>query len=102
MYFVFSFVFENGSKQIFSSLLEKVLIQGVCLRTQAVSIKSRVIVLKGGLLVFRKSQKISTDSDLNFLYYVKKTTAIPPPRRNRVKHTWIEKISMHAIIIIIS
>ena len=73
----------------------------MCLRTQAVSIKSRVIVLKGGLLVFRKSQKISTDSDLNFLYYVKKTTAIPP-RRNRVKHTWIEKISMHAIIIIIS
>ena len=71
------FVFENGSKEIFSLLQEKVLIQAVCLRTQAVSIKSLVLGLMGGLLVFRKSQKISTDSDLNFLYYVKKLQ--PPP-----------------------
>ena len=33
---------ESGSKQRFSLLQEKAVIQSVCLRTQAVSIKSRV------------------------------------------------------------
>ena len=33
---------ESGSKQRFSLLQEKVVIQAVCLRTQAVSIKARV------------------------------------------------------------
>ena len=32
---------ESGSKQRFSLLQEKVVIQAVCLRTQAVSVKSR-------------------------------------------------------------
>ena len=42
----------------------------------------------GGLWVFRKSQKISTASDEDFLNYVKKDTAggkSPPPRGNRVE-----------------
>ena len=41
----------------------------------------------GGLWVFRKSQKISTASDEDFLNYVKKDTAggKSPPRGNRVE-----------------
>ena len=57
----------SGSKQRFSLLQEKPVIQAVCLRTQAVSIK-------GMAWVRRKSQKISTASDQYFLIYVKKTT----------------------------
>jgi len=60
----------SGSKQRFSLLQEKTVIQAVCLRTQAVSIKG----LKGGLWVCRKILKISTASDRYFLSYVKKTT----------------------------
>ena len=66
---------ESGSKQRFSLLQGKAVIQAVCLRTQAVSIKARFLGLNGGLWVFRKSQKISTASDQYFLSYVKKTTA---------------------------
>ena len=40
----------SGSKQRFSLLPEKAVIQAVCLMTQAVSIKSPVLGLKGGLL----------------------------------------------------
>ena len=47
----------SGSKQIFSLLQEKAVIQAVCLRTEAVGIKSPVLGLKGGLWVCRKSQK---------------------------------------------
>ena len=46
--------------------------------------KSPVLGQKGGLWVFRKSQKISTASDQYFLSYVKKTTGggqiDPPPQ----------------------
>ena len=68
----------SGSKQRFSLLQEKTVIQAVCLRTQAVSIR----YLKGGLWVCRKILKISTASDRYFLSYVKKTTGggqIEPP-----------------------
>ena len=58
---------ESGSKQRFSLIQEKAVIQAVCLRTQAVSIKAR-------FLAYRKSQKISTAADQYFLSYVKKTT----------------------------
>ena len=51
----------SGSKQRFYSMLqEKVVIQAVCLRIQAVSIKSMVSDLTGWLWVIRKSQKIPT------------------------------------------
>ena len=63
---------ESGSKQRFSLLQGKAVIQAVCLRTQAVSIKARFLGLNGGLWMFRKSQKISTASDQYFLSYVKK------------------------------
>ena len=56
---------ESGSKQRFSLLQEKVVIQ-------AVSIKSPVLDLKRGLWIFRKSQTIATASDQYFLS--KKTT----------------------------
>ena len=54
---------KSGSKQRFSLLQEKEVIQAVCLRTQAVSIKAPVLGLNGGLWLFWKSQKISTASD---------------------------------------
>ena len=77
---------ESVSKQRFSLLQEKAVIQAVCLRTQAVSIKARFYV---GLWVCKKSQKISTASDQHFLSYVKKNyrggQIDPPPSRNRVK-----------------
>ena len=74
----------SGSKQRFSLLQEKSVIQAVCLRTQAVSIKALkpVLGLKGRLWVCRKSQKISTASDQYFLSYVNP----PPPSRNRVNY----------------
>ena len=74
---------ESGSKQRFSLLQGKAVIQAVCLRTQAVSIKARFLGLNGGLRVFRKSQ---TASDQYFLSYVKKKTGggSNPPSRNRV------------------
>ena len=60
-------------KQRFSLLQEKAVIQAVCLRTQAVSIKAG-FGPKGGLWVCRKSQKVLTASDKYFMSYVKKTT----------------------------
>ena len=42
----------SGSKQRFSLLQEKAVIQAVCLRTEAVGIKSPVLGLKGGLNVY--------------------------------------------------
>ena len=81
---------ESGSKQRFSLLQEKAVIQAVCLRTQAVSIKARPLGLKGGLWVCRKSQKISTASDQYFLSYVKKLQGVvkltPPPAGIGLKH----------------
>ena len=59
----------SGSKQRFSLLQEKAVIQTVCLRTQAVSIKARF-----GYVGNWKSQKCSTASDQYFFSYVKKTT----------------------------
>ena len=69
---------ESGSKQRFSLLQEKAVIQAVCLRTPY---KSPVLGLKGGLWVFRKSQKMLTASDQYFLSYVKKNYkgGSPPP-----------------------
>ena len=64
---------KSGSKQRFSLLQEKAVIQAVFLRTHAVS---PVLGLKRGLWVFRKSQKILTASDQYYLSYVKKTTGI--------------------------
>ena len=61
---------ESGSKQRFTLLQEKVVIQAVCLMTQAVRIKARFF-------------------NQYFLSYVKKTTGpkLPPtPSRNRVKY----------------
>ena len=48
--------------------------------------KSPVLGLKGGLWLFRKSKKISTASDQNFLSCVKTKYRLPPPPscRNRV------------------
>ena len=49
--------------------------------------KNLVLDLKGGLWIFRKSQKISTASNQHFLSYVKKTTGgaqISAPSRHRV------------------
>ena len=63
---------EKESKQRFSLLQAKTVIQAVCLRTQAVSIKARFLGLKGGLWVCKTSQKISTASDQYFQSYVKK------------------------------
>ena len=75
---------ESGSKQRYSLLQEKVVIQIVCLRTQAGSKKARFqLDLKGGLWVFRKSQKkISIASDQHYLSYVKNQRGgvnWPPP-----------------------
>ena len=88
----------NGSKQRFSLLQEKAGIQAVGLRTQAVSIKSLVLGLKGGLWVCRKSPKISKASDQYFLSYVKKNymgggQIDPPPSRNRVKSADLKKLA---------
>jgi len=58
----------SRSKQRFSLLQEKVVIQAVCLWTQAVSIKTGFGPMGR---VFRKSQKISTASDQYFLSYIK-------------------------------
>ena len=63
----------SGSKQRFSLLQEKGVIQALCLRTQS-SIRAR-FCLRGGLWVCTTIQKISTASDQYFLSYVKKTTA---------------------------
>ena len=73
----------SGSKQRFSLLQEKSVIQAVCLRTQAVSIKALkpVLGLKGRLWVCRKSQKISRASAQYFLSYKKnyRGVKLPPP-----------------------
>ena len=64
----------SGSKQRFSLVQEKAVIQAGC----------PVLGLKGGLWVCRKSQKISTASDQYFLSYVKKTTGgvkVTPPQQ---------------------
>ena len=58
----------SWSKQRFSLLQEKVIIQAVFLMTKAVSIK------KGGLWIFWKGQKISRASDQTLFELSKKTT----------------------------
>ena len=56
---------ESRSKQRFSLLQEKLVIQVVCLQPKDSGslFKSPVLGLTGGLWVFRKSQKLSTVSD---------------------------------------
>ena len=64
----------SWSKQRFSLLQEKAVIQSVCLRT--LGLRTEVLGLKEGLWVCRKSQKIATASDQYFLSYV---IGLPPP-----------------------
>ena len=68
---------KSGSKQRFSLLQEKSSFSGSVPDDSCSQYKSLVLGLKGGLWVFRKSQKMSTASDQYFLSYV----------RNRVKGT---------------
>ena len=81
---------ERGLKERFSLLQEKYSqIQAWCLRSSGSSYKSPGLDLKGGLLVFRKSQKISTASDQYVLSYVKNNYRgggwIWPPHPSRIR-----------------
>ena len=68
---------ESGSKQKCSLLQEKKSHLGSVPEDLGSWHKSRVLDLKGGLRVFRKTQIISTASDHYFLSYVKKTASSP-------------------------
>ena len=63
---------ESGSKQKFSLLQEKVVIQAVCLQTQAACIKPSY--RRKGRTINILKNSTSTVSDQFFLRYVKKTT----------------------------
>ena len=80
---------ESGSKQRFSLLQEKVVVQAVCLRTHSV-------------WVFRKSQKILTVSDQHFLSYVKKIQGVgvklTPARIGLIDRLIEEKINVELTI----
>ena len=78
---------ESGSKQRFSLLQEKAVIQAM--------------YLKGGLWVCTKSQNISTASDQYFLSYVKKNTGggvkltLPPPAGIGLKFKTVLDIKLY-------
>ncbi len=68
---------ESGSKQKCSLLQEKKSHLGSVPEDSGSWHKSRVLDLKGGLRVFRKTQIISTASEYYFLSYVKKIASSP-------------------------
>ena len=85
---------ESGSKQRFSLLQENIVIQAVCLRAQAVSIKARFLGIKDRRLwVFRKSQKIPTASD-QYFYQIKLKNCKDPVFDQCISYNVLAKLSL--------